>query len=623
MPSICRLNIALFILLAFVVARPTLSDDAEDKGAVYEFLKTSIKINGNKFKTTRRARLQILNARGEEHARFYAWEGRWTKLKNVSITVSSAGGNVLYQRNKNDLTKTCGVSGYDLYSDVCHYYAELKAPAYPFTIEYSYETQSQSLFELRGASLQQEIPVDLAEVRLEVDSDLPLRWKVTQTNLRPTVKHDGNKIEYLWSAVNLEGLDDIEYVPTGYNEPTRLILRVDKFKLEDYSFDGGDWSSVGKFYSDLAADRYFPIQNLPPTLEIDQQYASLRTIYEDLIGSTRYVAIQIGIGGWQPYSAELTQSRGFGDCKDLTTLLISRLRQTGIDAYPALLNTRSNQITDPDFPSLAFDHVIAAAMIGTDTIWLDPTCDLCPLYEIPYTDEDIDVLLMTDQGSRLTHIPKQSPEKNLETRKTLIKIGSDRSVTFETTIQIIGEYATRLRYRISRLTTDETKLFYRDLFADSKRKFGITSYNIENLEEINQPLIIKLTGRRSRRADKIKDQIYCQPMFLDQPGSYENTSMKNRTLPINMYYPDRLEHQITIQWDPNLNISSVASPPDIHLISSFGSLSFVTEADSLDVTIKYEKEYNDYQIETDELDEFREFQMTLKRIAKQYVTLKQ
>lgn len=617
------LKIVRYLSFALLLTQPVLSSEAEDNGAVYEFLKTSIIVDGNKFKTTRQAKLHILNARGEEHAQFSAWEGRWTKLKKVAITVSNANGQILYQRKKKDLVKTCGVSGYSLYTDVCYYYAELKAPAYPFTIEYSYETESKSLFELRGAPLQRTIPVDLVEVKLEVNSALPLRWKVTQMKLTPTTRRQGNKILYNWTASDLEGVEDIEYTPTGFNEPAELILRADKFKLDNYALTGGDWSSIGKFYSDLAADRYLPLTDLPPTLPLEEQYDSLKAIYEALISSTRYVAIQIGIGGWQPYEAELTRSRGFGDCKDLSTLLISRLRQSGIKAYPILLNTRQSQITDPNFPSLSFNHLITAAMIGTDTIWLDPTCDKCPLYEIPYSDEDLNVLLITDHGSRLVHIPAQAPANNLQTRKTLINIASDRTITFETSIQIIGEYATRLRSRIPRLTADETRLFYRNLFADSKRKFVITSHEVENLEDINQPLIITLTGKCTRRADLIKNHIYCKPMFLDRPRSYENTAMKDRTLPINLYYPKKLTHEITIQWDDNLGVNNVKLPPDIEFTSEIGSLSFASDFDSLGVHIEYEKEFKAYQVEYEELEKFREFQATLKEIAGQYLTLKQ
>ena len=620
--NLLKTAVTLLIVLSIAVSS-AYSNESEDHGAVYEFLKTYIKVDGNKFKTTRHAKLHILSPRGDDHADFYAHEGRWTKLKKVSITVSSANGGILYERKKKDITKTCGVSGSSLYSDICNYYSELKAPSYPFTIEYTYETESKTLFELRGAPIQKIVPVDLAQIHLEIDTDIPLRWKVTQLDINPTIQQKGSKVIYDWSAENLSGIDDIEYLPTGYNEPARLVLQADKFKLEDYIYDSNDWNSVGQFYNDLAEEKYFSIESPPPTLDATEQQDSLKSIYEEVISSTRYVAIQIGIGGWQPYSAELTQSRGFGDCKDLSTLLISRLRQAGIKAHPVLVNTRRSQITDPAFPSLSFNHVIAVAIIGTDTIWLDPTCSQCPLNEIPYTDEDIDVLLITDQGSQLVHIPKQKPANNLQTRHTLINIDSERFITFETTIQIAGEYATRLRNQIPRLTGDQELLYYRNLFADSKRKIEITDYEIDNLENINQPLVIKLTGHCTRRADQINNQMFCKPMFLDHPSSYENTGMKHRTLPINMYYPDRLEHHLTIQWDSSLNINSVDLPPNIELTSSFGLLSFEATENSSGVRIDYVKEYNDYQIDTDQLDEFREFQSVLKEITRQYVTFEQ
>ena len=39
----------------------------------------------------------------------------------------------------------------------------------------------------------------------------------------------------------------------------------------------------------------------------------------------RYVAIELGIGGWQPHSASDIFAHRYGDCKDKATLLSSML----------------------------------------------------------------------------------------------------------------------------------------------------------------------------------------------------------------------------------------------------------------------------------------------------------
>ena len=40
----------------------------------------------------------------------------------------------------------------------------------------------------------------------------------------------------------------------------------------------------------------------------------------------RYVAIELGVGGWQPHPAGDVCSHHFGDCKDKATLLSSMLK---------------------------------------------------------------------------------------------------------------------------------------------------------------------------------------------------------------------------------------------------------------------------------------------------------
>ena len=46
----------------------------------------------------------------------------------------------------------------------------------------------------------------------------------------------------------------------------------------------------------------------------------------------RYVAIQLGIGGWQPHRASEVFQHRYGDSKDKATLLSTLLQQVGIES---------------------------------------------------------------------------------------------------------------------------------------------------------------------------------------------------------------------------------------------------------------------------------------------------
>jgi tetratricopeptide (TPR) repeat protein len=88
----------------------------------------------------------------------------------------------------------------------------------------------------------------------------------------------------------------------------------------------------------------------------------------------RYLFLGMNNGGFIPAAADLNWSRRFGDCKGKSVLLVALLRELGIAAEPALVDTRFGDDLDAR-PAMvgAFDHVIVRAEIGGKVYWLDGT----------------------------------------------------------------------------------------------------------------------------------------------------------------------------------------------------------------------------------------------------------
>jgi hypothetical protein len=75
----------------------------------------------------------------------------------------------------------------------------------------------------------------------------------------------------------------------------------------------------------------------------------------------RYVAVEVGIGGFRPFPPEKVLERTWGDCKDKALLLLDLLAARRIEAYPALVLSSDDGRVDADFPSPSqFNHVIVA-----------------------------------------------------------------------------------------------------------------------------------------------------------------------------------------------------------------------------------------------------------------------
>jgi transglutaminase-like putative cysteine protease len=90
--------------------------------------------------------------------------------------------------------------------------------------------------------------------------------------------------------------------------------------------------------------------------------------------AVRYLAISIGEGGFTPRSYEQICETRYGDCKDKSKLLVAMARRLGLDAHPALVNTRDGYMIDQALPTgELFDHCIVRLEVDGKIYWVDPT----------------------------------------------------------------------------------------------------------------------------------------------------------------------------------------------------------------------------------------------------------
>lgn len=143
--------------------------------------------------------------------------------------------------------------------------------------------------------------------------------------------------------------------------------------------DRRSWAEV----ADLFRDFYAPPASLPPTLEAaaaeiaaaepdaaGRATAALRFVQ----GALRYHSIGVGDGGYRPRPVETIWETRYGDCKDSSRLLVALLGRLGVEAAPALVNTRTGPGLDREPPNaLAFNHCIVRLVVDGATWWVDPT----------------------------------------------------------------------------------------------------------------------------------------------------------------------------------------------------------------------------------------------------------
>ncbi|HVY86323.1 MAG TPA: DUF3857 domain-containing protein [Caulobacterales bacterium] len=140
-----------------------------------------------------------------------------------------------------------------------------------------------------------------------------------------------------------------------------------------------DWAEVAAVFT----GGYFEDGALPAEIEAEvQKIAALATPAQRAAAalrfvqnSIRYLALAIGDGGFAPRPiAEIWATR-YGDCKDKAKLYCALAQRLGLEAVPALVNTREGMALSEWLPTgLAFDHCIIRLKLGDKTYWIDPTC---------------------------------------------------------------------------------------------------------------------------------------------------------------------------------------------------------------------------------------------------------
>lgn len=197
------------------------------------------------------------------------------------------------------------------------------------------------------------------------------------------------------------------------------------------------WHDLGVWYEALVAPQLVLDDELKAmaaeiTKGARDDRERVRRVYEHVVSATRYVGIELGIHGWKPYPVTEVYRRKYGDCKDKASLLVALLREVGVDANLALVRTANlGDIADEPPSMLLFNHAIA--YVPSLDVFLDGTAERSGAFELPPLDQGALALVVgahgAHRGSRLTRIPVQPADANLNVSDYVLTLAPDGTLT--------------------------------------------------------------------------------------------------------------------------------------------------------------------------------------------------
>jgi transglutaminase-like putative cysteine protease len=258
----------------------------------------------------------------------------------------------------------------------------------------------------------------------------------------------------------------------------------------------GSWEALGEWYRGLIRNQLLPDARI--TEKVRELTAGLRderdrveAIYGWVVTATRYVGLEFGIHGYKPYRAPLVAARGFGDCKDKASLLVTMLREAGVEAELALVRTRSAGHIDELPASLSvFNHAIA--YLPSLDLWLDGTAEHHGTSELPFEDQGVIALRIADDGAVLTRTPVADSRGSVFEERLEVLLDPDGEARIEARVRAIGAGAPALR---SELEAERTR---RERFEAALVEIypgaRLGELEVEALGDIEQPVSYEFTA---------------------------------------------------------------------------------------------------------------------------------
>jgi cellulose synthase operon protein C len=488
--------------------------------------------------------IKVLDERGFDLANVTIPYSSTTQISNIHArTVSASGTETPVPQDK-----IFDVSIYPAFI----FYADSRAKRFTFPavtpdciLEYRYTATVQGYTFWDSWSFQSLVPTLLSRYQVTAPSEWELKWKCSNIDLMPktTTLPAGFKQTWLWEAADLPALIPEPGMPAWREVQPSLLFAPVGMKA---------WPDLGRWFFSLYRDRVQPneeIRNLVSALCPPDRSAKdrLRRLYLFVRNEVRYVAVSIGIGGYQPHPAAEVFHNRYGDCKDKVTLLQAMAECAGLEVAPVLISTWQNGVVDTTVVSHThFNHVIARArMADGTTIWMDPTNRFAPFGELPWFDRDRLVYVVAQNGAgEWSRTPEQSAADHQWLRRWELTLNTDQ-VKANLTSRYVGAAANEMRSGLQELRGKEQQEL---LTRDIKKSFPfaeIGKVTIEHLNEEELPLWCSVSFAFPLSAEK-------DLLSLSQFGAMDFVSPLSaaRVYPLQFQYPQVLVDSILIRTGP-------------------------------------------------------------------------
>ncbi|MES2847502.1 MAG: DUF3857 domain-containing protein [Bacteroidota bacterium] len=528
----------------------------------------------------------ILNEAASHYGVYTTHYDKFCSINAVEGKLYNMMGKEIKHTKKKDWKDNSAYDGFSLLSDSRYKENEFYSSDYPYTVAYEEEddhdgTQSFPRWMPQSSP---HMSVQYSKFTIIAPAGYLVRYKQQNFPGKPVITEKGDTKVYTWEIKNMPAIKAEKDAPPLSEIVPVIFFAPSQFEVQGFKGSMATWDEYGKFMYQLIKGRdVLPdeikkkVHELTDNLKTDKE--KITALYNFLQQNTRYISIQLGIGGWQPFEASYVAEKKYGDCKALSNYMIAILKEAGITGkYVEIYAGRSVPPFIEDFPFSQANHVISCVPLGKDTIWLECTNQTVSAGYMGKFTGHRKAILIDENGAKIVNTPVYSIAENTLTR--IVKAETDDQGNM---IAGINSHYSGLQQDLPHSLLNDATQEEREKYLNSM--FNLPTYKVLENKYAEQKGIIPSMSEMLKIQLENYATITGKRMFI-MPNVFgggtdkliEDTARKYDYVVKDAYrYIDSVEIKIPAGYKPE------SMPKDISLDTRFGkySCSFKANADTI------------------------------------------
>jgi hypothetical protein len=536
---------------------------------------------------------------------------------SIEAIIYDAFGNEIKKIKRKDFKDQSAVDGSTLFSDNRVVFLDYTPITYPFTVEFTCLSETSNT-----AAIPKWFPIgnyftSIEKSILNVYYPSNLGFKKKEFNfLNFHIKKaidTSSQLSYTVENIVAQKPEDLS--PDFQNIYPRVIMGLEIFNLEGVDGTSKNWKEYGQWFSEkillgtdnLSGETISKIKILVGT-ETDP-IKKAKIVYKYVQNKSRYISVQVGIGGFKPMLANDVDRLSYGDCKALSNYTRALLSAVGVPSfYTELYGDSDKTDIESDFSSLQGNHVILAIPNKNEYVFLECTSPDAPFgFQANFTD-DRNVVVIKPEGGEIVRTKNYEDTGNTQISKgnySISEIGD-----FNGNLSIVSE-GTQYgkKYYLEKLPTVENEAHYKS-YWDNINNLKINKTSFSNDKEkiaFTENAQISAVNYGTISGNKI---LFVVNAFNQYSGNLKKIRNRHNPFEIERGFLDTDEINIVL---PN-GFTIEALPDNIELTTKYGIYKTeIIKKDGSNLVYKRSFLLKKGLYPKDEYEEFRLFIEKIKR----------